>query len=58
MDKGIKYNKNTSLSGLLLYRPPVSLGIHSILHTTPGAAVMLREPHMAFDISHCSSFSS
>jgi len=58
VDKGIKYNKNTSLSGLLLYRPPVSLGTRSILHTTPGPTVMLRETYMAFDISHCPSFSS
>lgn len=36
--------KDTSLSDLLLCRPPVSLDTRSILHTTPGPAVMLREP--------------
>ena len=50
--------KDTSLSDLLLCRPPVSLDTRSILHTTPGPAVMLREPHKAFDISHCPSFFS
>ena len=34
VDKDIKYNKNISFSGLLLYRHPASLGTHSILHTT------------------------
>ena len=45
MDKGIKYNKNTSLSGLLLCRHLGSLGTHNIFHTTPGPSVLLRETH-------------
>ena len=45
MSKDTKYNKDISLSGLLLCRHLVSLGTHSIFHTTPGPSVLLREPH-------------
>ena len=45
MSKDIKYNKDLSLSGLLLCRHLVSLGTQSIFHTTPGPSVLLREPH-------------
>ena len=45
MSKDIKYNKDLSLSGLLLCRHLVSLGTHSTFHTTPGPSVLLREPH-------------
>ena len=45
MSKDIKYSKDISLSGLLLCTHPVSLDTCSILHTTPGPSVLLREPH-------------
>ena len=45
MSKDIKYSKDISLSGLLLCTHPVSLDTRSILHTTPGPSVLLREPH-------------
>ena len=45
MSKDIKYSKDISLSGLLLCTHPVSLATRSILHTTPGPSVLLREPH-------------
>ena len=45
MSEDIKYSKDISLSGLLLCTHPVSLGTCSILHTTPGPSVLLREPY-------------
>ena len=45
MSKGTKYSKDISLSGLLLCTHPVSLATRSILHTTLGPSVLLREPH-------------
>ena len=45
MSKDIKYNKDLSLSGLLLCTHPVSLSTCGILRTTLGPSVLLREPH-------------